>query len=79
MKQLSEMSLEELKNQEKKLKGAVGAFIGLILIMAVACVFLTFQQGFTVFTVLPIAFLPLVIVFANNLKKIKTEITSRNL
>lgn len=79
MKQLSEISLDELKSQEKKLKGVAGAFIGLILIMAVACVILTFQQGFTVFTVLPIAFLPLFIVFANNLKEIKTEIVSRNL
>ncbi|WP_461053958.1 hypothetical protein [Spirosoma arcticum] len=79
MKQLSEMSLVKLKSQEKQQTTVLGAFIGLILIMAVAGVISTFQRGFTVFTVLPIAFLPLITVFSTNLKKTKAEIRSRNL
>lgn len=78
MKQLSEMSLDELKNQEKKLRGTVGAFVGIIVIMVIAGVILTFQKGFTIFTVMPIIFLPLMTVSINNLKKVKAEISSRN-
>lgn len=78
MKQLSEMSLAELKSQEKQQTTTVSAFVGLILIMVVAGGVLTYLKGFTVFTVLPIAFLPLVLVFFTNLKKTKAENNSRN-
>ena len=78
MKQLSEMSLAELKSQEKQQTTIVSAFVGLILIMVVAGGVLTYLKGFTVFTVLPIAFLPLVLVFFKLVKKTKAEINSRN-
>lgn len=76
-KELSEMSLNELKSQEKGQTIILSVFIGLIAIMAVAGGIVTFRRGFTVFTVLPITFLPLVLVFFNNLKKTKAEIGSR--
>ena len=76
-KELSEMSLDELKSQEKGQTIILSVFIGLILIMAIAGGYLTYIKGFNVFTVLPVAFLPLVLVFFNNLKKTKAEISSR--
>lgn len=77
-KQLSEMSVDELKSQEKQQTTVLGAFIGLILVMAVAAGYLTYLKGFSVSTVLPVAFLPLVLVFSGNLKKTRAEISSRN-
>ncbi len=78
-KQLSEMSIVDLRSQEKQQTTVRGAFIGLILIMAVAAGVLTYLRGFNLFTVLPIAFLPLAIIFYNNLKKTRAEISSRKL
>ena len=68
-KQLTEMSLDELKNQEKGQMIVCGVFIGLVLIMVVAGGIVTYQRGFTVFTVQPILFLPLIIIWycSNNL------------
>ena len=77
-KELSEMSLDELKSQEKGQTVILSAFIGLVVIMAVAGGYLTYLKGFNVFTVLPVAFFPLVFVFFNNLKKTKSEIGSRD-
>lgn len=76
-KQLSEMSLDELKSQAKGQTIILSVFIGLVVIMAVASGYLTYVKGFNTFTVLPVAFLPLVLVFFNNLKKTKAEIGSR--
>ena len=78
-KELSEMSLDELKSQEKGQMIIFGVFFGLVLIMVVTGSILTYRKGFTVFTALPIAFLPLVVLFFRNLKKTKAEIRSRNL
>ena len=76
-KELSEKSLDELKSQEKGQTIILSVFIGLVVIMAVAGGYLTYLKGFNTFTVLPVAFLPLVLVFFNNLKKTKAEIGSR--
>lgn len=75
---LAELSVAELKNQEKQQSTVLYAFIGLISVMAVAGGVITYLDGFTVFTVLPIAFLPLVIIFSTKLKKTKAEISARD-
>ncbi len=75
---LSKLSLDELKAREKSLRLVSSMFIGCIVIMALAGVFLTVQKGFNTFTVLPVAFLPLMIVNMSNLKKIKDEIAGRS-
>jgi hypothetical protein len=41
-------------------------------------IFLTLSKGFNVFTVIPLAFLPMLIVNFTNIKKIKAEIAKRN-
>ena len=80
MKQVpfSELSQDELLKKEKTLKAASTVMGGMLVVLAAASVYLTYLQGFTVFSVLPVAFLPIFIVNIGNLKKIKAEISSRN-
>jgi hypothetical protein len=75
---LSELSHEELLKKAKALKAASSVLGGMLVIMAATSVYLTYLQGFSVFTALPIAFLPMLIINVSNLKKIQTEIASRN-
>lgn len=76
-KDLSKLSLEELEKQYKTLKIITSIFLLFLIIMTLCGVYLTFKKGFSVFTVLPICFLPLTMVNITSLKKIKTEIDSR--
>ena len=73
----AQMSLEELKAKEKTLKSATSVFIGMLMVMVFAVVFLGIRQGFSVFSVLPVAFLPLLIANISGLKKVQEEIKSR--
>jgi hypothetical protein len=75
---LSELSKEELLKKEKNLKGASAVLGGMLVVLAAASAYLSYLQGFSVFTVLPVAFLPMFIINLGNLKKIQTEIASRN-
>lgn len=81
MKQLSEMSVEELNQQQKSMKFVTGIMIGLFIGMGAVSIFLTFQKGFTVFTMLPVFFLPLALALAlavsNKSKKIRAELRLR--
>lgn len=73
------LSVEELINKEKKLKQGLGVLIGAIAVLFVACIILTVMKGFQVFTVLPVAFLPIVIASFTNLKEVQQEIKSRSI
>ncbi len=75
---LSELSQEELLKKVKTGQIAISALGGLLIVLVAATVYLTYLQGFSVFTVLPVAFLPLFIINVSNLKKIQAEIASRN-
>jgi len=75
---LTELSKEDLLKKEKTSKTAIAALGGLLIVLIAATVYLTYLQGFSVFTVLPVAFLPLFTINISNLKKIRTEIASRN-
>ena len=77
-KQLTEMSLDELKTQEKSRRFMNPIFFGVVLIMVIAGSYLTYWDGFNIFTVLPIPFLFLVAHYYRELKKIQAEIRSRN-
>lgn len=74
---LSTLSVTELQKRVKTTKTATGLLLGLLFIQFAAGIFLSMKQGFNVFLVVPFAFLPLVIVNFNNVKKIKTEIAKR--
>lgn len=76
-KQSKELSIEELQSKEKKSKIVIAIFGGMIVLMLISSMVLTMMQGFTVFSVLPVAFLPLLSVLFANLKKIQTEIAEK--
>ncbi|TKC07948.1 redox-active disulfide protein 2 [Pedobacter polaris] len=78
-KNLSELSNEELLKSEKSLKTITAMLAGAILVLFIINVFLAFKKGFSAFSVIPIALLPIVIVNLNSLKEMKEEIKSRNL
>lgn len=75
---LSTLTVEEL---EKRAKTTKAASIMLAVIMAIQFgigIFLTVSKGFNVFTFIPLAFLPILIINFRNIKKIKEEIARRN-
>lgn len=78
LKQLSEMSEAELKKNVRMLTIATAVIVASILIMVISAVFSYTKKGFTVYTVVPFAFLPIAIINFMNLKKVKAELASRN-
>jgi UDP-N-acetylmuramyl pentapeptide phosphotransferase/UDP-N-acetylglucosamine-1-phosphate transferase len=77
-KPLTELTTEELKTKEKQLKTVciiMGVFIVLMFLIGG---FLTSKQGPSVFTVMPIAFLAILIGNIGNLRKVQKEIALRN-
>jgi hypothetical protein len=74
---LSELSIEQLEKRAKTTKISTGALSGILLVQLAAGIYLTIKQGFNVFIILPVAFLPLVLVNISTLKKIKEEIATR--
>ena len=72
-KQLSEMSVKALYKEQKSTKFFTGVLIGALLVMG----FISFQDGFSILTLFPVFFLPLVILNVNKLKKIKKELRLR--
>ncbi|MCU0437725.1 MAG: hypothetical protein MUC49_07390 [Raineya sp.] len=76
---LSKMTLQELAKQEKALKVATPILAGLLAVMFVLSILLFVRQGFSAFSTMPIAFLPLLIVNIMNLKKVRKEIISRKI
>jgi hypothetical protein len=75
---LSTLTVEELEKRAKTTKTSTGLLLGIIIVQFILGIFLTFKQGFNVFTVIPLAFLPIVFVNYTSLKKIKEEIANRN-
>jgi hypothetical protein len=75
---LSALSLEELNKKAKTAKTVTGLLGGLLFIQFAVGIYLTTQQGFNVFMIVPMAFLPILIVNFTNIKKINDEIARRN-
>ncbi len=75
---LSGLSIEELNKRSKTLKTVTGALAGLLLVQFAVGIYLTIvKQGFNVFLVVPIAFLPILIINYNGIKKINEELAKR--
>ncbi|MFN3850769.1 MAG: hypothetical protein ACK4NY_15150 [Spirosomataceae bacterium] len=73
----AKMSLEELKATEKKMKVAISAFIGMLIVLAISVAYLTLRDGFSVFLVLPFTLIPILMANVMGMKKIQEEIKSR--
>ena len=70
---------EELIRDEKTLKVITTIFGGMLFVLFIMGIFLSFRQGFTALSVVPIALLPILIININNWNAIKKEIKSRTL
>jgi hypothetical protein len=76
-KKLSELNLDELKAKEKAFKQLL-ALMGLAIAIMLGCgIYLTFKKGFNTFTVLPLAFLGILMPIVSGLKNVRNEIKSR--
>jgi hypothetical protein len=76
-KQLSEMTTEELNRNLKLMRIAIAVIAASIGVMIVSAVVSYSKKGFSVFTVLPIMFVPIFTMNIANMKKIKAELDSR--
>ena len=74
---LTKLSIEELNIKLKRTKTSAGLLAGVIAVQFIAGISLTLMQGFNIFTIIPIAFLPIVLISLTTIKKIKAEIDRR--
>lgn len=72
-KQLSEMSVEELNQQQKSTVVNIGLITGALVVFT----FIAFQEGFSLLPIIPVLFLPFVVINFIKLRKIKEELRSR--
>ncbi len=77
-KELSDFSKQELQAEIKKRRFFFGVFIGMLITMFCTGIYLTVKQGFGVFTILPVAFLPLLMLIRKSALDAKKELESRN-
>ena len=75
---LSILTIEELHKKAKTSKMASGALAGILIVQLAVGIYLTILQGFNVFIVIPIAFIPILILNFNEIKKINAEIARRS-
>lgn len=71
---LSKLTTEELKSKVKILKTSSVFMLIAMAIMLIGGVFFMIKMSSPVFTILPVAFLPLVIVLSKQLKAVKDEL-----
>jgi tellurite resistance protein TehA-like permease len=76
-KSMSEMTTEELQKNEKTIRVALIVIGICIVIMIISSIYLYSKKGFSVSTIMPAFFLPILGVNIMNWKKIKAEIASR--
>lgn len=73
----SQLSIEELTKREKTAKTATIVLGVILALQFLIGIVLTFKQGFSVFTILPVTFFPILIINLSTIKKIREEINSR--
>lgn len=68
---------EALNNKLKTTKLVAGMLLGIIIVQFIIGIYLTVKQGFNVFIVIPITFLPICIINFSSIKKMNEEIARR--
>ena len=76
---LEELSNEELLKREKMVKSVTYTLAGMLFVLFALSMFLTFKEGFTPLTVIPIALMPIVLANLGSIKKIQAERKLRGL
>jgi cytochrome b561 len=69
---------DDLIKKEKTAKAATILLGVMIFLQFLVGLFLSYNQGFSIFVVLPFTFLPIWIINISTMKKIRAEIDSRN-
>ena len=87
--EFAKLDLEGLKKKEKALNISLKVLIGMMIMMVLvvvvvvmvvvvlAGIYVFTKQGFSVFTILPVAFLPILMTNIKNVKKIREMIAER--
>ena len=78
-KDLTTLTNEELIKEYKNRRFIFGIFIGMVLVMVIASIINILKEKIGASTYVPIAFLPLLIIFWNTFNKAKKEMISRKL
>jgi hypothetical protein len=73
----TQLSVEELTKRYKTTKVATIMLGTILFFQFLTGIFLSIKQGFSVFTIIPICFFPILIINISSLKKIKSELKSR--
>ena len=76
-KQLPEMTTEELNKNLKLMRVAIAVISASIGVMIVSAIVSYSKKGFSVFTILPAMFVPILTMNIANMKKIKAELALR--
>jgi len=76
---IAEMSDQELLKHQKNLKMVTSTLMGMVAVLMVLTIVMIIIKGFSAFSVVPVALLPIVILNLNSLKEVKAEMISRNL
>lgn len=76
-KKLSELDIEQLHKNEKKIKTILYLQITAIVILTILGVYITISKGFGVFTVFPVFFIPTIFPIWYLLSETKKEIKLR--
>jgi Na+-transporting methylmalonyl-CoA/oxaloacetate decarboxylase beta subunit len=74
---LKELDTAALQTTYKSIKVIAGLFAGILIVLFVVAIYLTFKKGFTPLIVVPIALMPILIIKVINIKNIKAELQSR--
>jgi cytochrome b subunit of formate dehydrogenase len=74
---LTKIATEELEKRAKLMKIVVWAMAISMVIMAISGIILSIKKGFSALSTSAICFLPLIIIFSVQLKKITEELKSR--
>ena len=75
--ELTSLTIEELNKKLKTTKFATGMLTGILIVQLIVGVYLSVKNGFSIFIIVPIAFLPILIINYQNIKKINEEIARR--
>jgi len=76
---LADQTNEQLIQNEKKVKVITLLFLGGLFLLFLITIYLTYRNGFTPLSILPITLMPVLIASIGNWNALKKEIKSRNL
>lgn len=76
-KSLGNLTIEELDNEVQTTKVLCYSSCFLVAILVCCSIFITYQQGFGVFTVLPVTFFTFIVITRKNYIEAKKELASR--